>query len=128
MLAFLPKARPTTPVLLTAGTTYGDHWFRPSGNDEKRAALQAQYNEIVRLGIKNVHLFLNTHDELFASNELINPTVGKLLFFSRWDFKHAALIPPPHLFATGGTHPSDLGHREIANFYTSFLPQFFQDE
>lgn len=76
------------------GTTYGDHWIHPQSNDDKRAALKAQYDALVAGGDKNVHLFLNTNDELFASDPLVNPTVG-------------------------GTHPSDLGHREIATFWST---------
>jgi len=49
-----------------------------------------------------VHLLLNEKDELFASNDYVNPTVG-------------------------GTHPSDLGHREIATFYSSYLPTILKD-
>ena len=72
-------------------------WFSPTGNDAKRAALKAEFDKLVAAGDANLHLVLNTKDELFASDPLVNPTVG-------------------------GTHPSDLGHREIANFYSKFLP------
>eukprot|EP00756_Hemistasia_phaeocysticola_P002928 Hpha_TRINITY_DN11965_c0_g2::TRINITY_DN11965_c0_g2_i1::g.20445::m.20445 len=86
-----------TPIVLAAGTTYGEHWFAPAANDNKRAALKAEYDKLIAAGDKNLHLVLNTNDELFASDPLVNPTVG-------------------------GTHPSDLGHREIANFYFKYLP------
>ena len=87
----------STPIVLAAGTTYGQHWFEPANNDGKRAALQAEYDKLVAAGDSALHLVLDAKDELFASNPLVNPTVG-------------------------GTHPSDLGHREIANFYAKFLP------
>jgi len=87
----------STPIVLAAGTTYGQHWFEPTNNDDKRAALQAEYEKLVAAGDTALHLVLDAKDELFASNPLVNPTVG-------------------------GTHPSDLGHREIANFYAKFLP------
>jgi hypothetical protein len=83
--------------VLAAGTTYGDHWFSPTGNDAKRAALKAEFDKLVAAGDANLHLVLNAKDEPFASDPLVNPTVG-------------------------GTQPSDLGHREIANFYSKFLP------
>ena len=83
--------------MLAAGTTYGDHWFSPSGNDNKRAALKAEYDKLVAAGDEHLHVVLDTKEELFGSNPYVSPTVG-------------------------GTHPSDLGHREIANFYAAYLP------
>lgn len=87
----------TTPIVLAAGTTYGDHWVRPERNDEKRTALEAEFHKLVAAGDRHVHLVANRNDELFGYDEMINPTVG-------------------------GTHPSDLGHREIASFYETYLP------
>ena len=92
----------TTPVVLAAGTTYGNHWFAPALNDEKRAALLVEYRKLVAAGDANLHLVANHDDALFAYDELVNPTVG-------------------------GTHPSDLGHREIAAFYEKYLPQLIAD-
>ena len=94
---------PATPIMLTAGTTYGAHWFRPASNDAKRAALKAQYDALVDGpdGDKHLHLMLDDLDQLFAGQPLVNPTVG-------------------------GTHPSDLGHREVATFWASYLPQFLE--
>ena len=92
----------TTPVVLAAGTTYGNHWFAPALNDEKRAALLVEYRKLVAAGDANLHLVANHDDALFAYDELVNPTVG-------------------------GTHPSDLGHREIAAFYEKYLPELIAD-
>ena len=69
----------------------------PQANDQKRAALEAEFAKLVAAGDSHLHLVANRDDALFAYDELINPTVG-------------------------GTHPSDLGHREIAAFYEQFLP------
>ena len=46
---------------------------------------------------EHLHLVLDANEELFGSNPYVSPTVG-------------------------GTHPSDLGHREIANYYAAYLP------
>jgi hypothetical protein len=101
LVKYLRTTHPNTPIMLTAGTTYGDHWIRPASNDDKRAALKAQYDVLVAAGDKNIHLMLNEMDELFAAQPLVNPTVG-------------------------GTHPSDLGHREVATFWASYLPKFLK--
>ena len=97
LVKFLRAKHPTVPIILAAGTWYGDHWFDPSRNDEKRAALIVEYDKLVAAGDPNLHLVANEKDELFDGDALINPTVA-------------------------GTHPSDLGHYEIANFYTKLLP------
>eukprot|EP01064_Diplonema_japonicum_P021869 TRINITY_DN3144_c2_g1_i2.p1 TRINITY_DN3144_c2_g1~~TRINITY_DN3144_c2_g1_i2.p1 ORF type:complete len:759 (+),score=91.34 TRINITY_DN3144_c2_g1_i2:192-2468(+) len=90
---------PTTPILLVAGTVYGDYWLNPGPNTDKRDALQQQFESLSHSD-PNVHVFLNEHNQLFSSDWMVNPTVG-------------------------GADPSDLGHREMAKFYTAFLPQFF---
>ena len=97
LVHYIRTHRPDTPILLTAGTTYGDHWVEPAANGDKRAALKVQYDALVAAGVENLHLFLNENNQLFASNPLVNPTVG-------------------------GTHPSDLGHREIATYWAGHLP------
>ena len=78
--------------------TAGDHWVEPGANDAKRAALEAEYAKLIAAGETNLHLVANRDNALFAYDELINPTVG-------------------------GTHPTDLGHREIAAFYEQYLPK-----
>lgn len=94
---------PSTPIVLAAGTTYGDHWVNPASNDRKRSALEAEYAKLVAAGDQNLYLVANRDDELFAYEPLINPTVG-------------------------GTHPTDLGHREIAAFYEPYLTKLLQDD
>ena len=94
---FRSHGHATTPIVLAAGTTYGDHWFSPHANDDKRAALKAEYDKLVGAGDEHLHLVLDANEELFGSNPYVSPTVG-------------------------GTHPSDLGHREIANYYAAYLP------
>jgi hypothetical protein len=102
LVHFLRQKHPTLPIVLAAGTWYGDHWFDPAPNDEKRAALIIEYNKLVAAGDSNLHLVANEQDELFGGDVLINPTVA-------------------------GTHPSDLGHHEIAKFYTQFIPTILKD-
>ena len=97
LVDYIREKHPTTPIILVAGTWYGDHWFDPTPNDSKRQALIEKYNELIaKTGDKNLYLIENSKDELFNENPLINPTVG-------------------------GTHPSDLGHMEITKFYTKYL-------
>ena len=93
----------STPLLFVAGTNKGSYWCDPAINNNKRTALENQIDIIKReTNDSNLHLFLNEENELFDRNFFINPTVD-------------------------GTHPSDLGHREIARYYTRFLPQFLRD-
>jgi len=97
LVDYIREKHPTTPIILVAGTWYGDHWFDPTPNDSKRQALVEKYNELIaKTGDKDLYLIENSKDELFNEEVLINPTVG-------------------------GTHPSDLGHMEITKFYTKYL-------
>jgi len=96
-----PAPSPPPPSGRTKNRRYGDHWVSPGDNDLKRAALKAQY-DVLAATDRNIHLFLNAGDELFAGNALENPTVA-------------------------GTHPSDLGHREVATFWTQYLPALLAD-
>ena len=102
LVNYFRSKHPTTPIILTAGTWYGDHWFDPTPNDSKRHALIEKYNELIsKTGDKHLYLIENSKDELFNGDTLINPTVG-------------------------GTHPSDLGHSEITKFYTKYLLALFK--
>jgi len=87
------------PILLVAGPNYGDYWISNSSNVSKRKALKEQYESLLSEGIQDLYFFENGSDELYFRDPYVNPTVG-------------------------GTHPSDLGHREIAVFYREYLKQF----
>merc|ERR1719198_2556411 len=86
----------SVPILLVAGPNYGDYWISNTSNVEKREALREQYEVLMNDGVENVYLFENTQNDLYFRDIYVNPTVG-------------------------GTHPSDLGHREIAVFYREYL-------
>jgi hypothetical protein len=58
--------------------------------------LQAAFSNLIAAGVANLHIMLNAKDELYAHAPLISPTVE-------------------------GTHPTDLGHFEVAQFYLGFL-------
>ena len=47
LVKYIRATHPDTPIMLTAGTTYGDHWVSPASNDLKRAALKAEYDKLV---------------------------------------------------------------------------------
>ena len=86
---------PSVPIVLVQGTTYGDSWLGThvfTQQQAKRTALQQQYEALQADGVKNLHLV--TADGLFepvwGSSRFETPTVG-------------------------GTHPSSLGHREMAH-------------
>jgi hypothetical protein len=53
----------STPIVLAAGTTYGDHWLTPAQNDQKRAALEAEFAKLVAAGDSHLHLVANRNDE-----------------------------------------------------------------
>ena len=98
LVKFIRQSHETTPIVLAEGSTYGDSWLKTGTykiQEAKRVALQKAYENLKADGIDNLHYVKG--DDLFAARPLVNPTVG-------------------------GTHPSDLGHREIAEFYTKFLP------
>lgn len=101
LVKYFRQKHPTTPIILAEGTTYGDTWLHGntySSQTAKRQALRHAYEQLVADGDKNLHYVYG--DLLFgnsSSEVLINPTVG-------------------------GTHPSDLGHHDIASYYLKFLP------
>ena len=98
LVQYFRKQHPTTPIILAEGTTYGDFWFQPgthSGQVAKRQALRTAYNELKAAGDEHLHYV--DGNLLFGNNSVVNPTVG-------------------------GTHPSDLGHYDIASFYLQYLP------
>eukprot|EP01059_Diplonema_ambulator_P024325 TRINITY_DN40237_c0_g1_i1.p1 TRINITY_DN40237_c0_g1~~TRINITY_DN40237_c0_g1_i1.p1 ORF type:complete len:151 (+),score=55.61 TRINITY_DN40237_c0_g1_i1:36-455(+) len=98
---FRNNGHPKTPILLVAGTVGGDEWINSAPASAKRAALQQQYNAIKSTD-PNTHLFANSENELYRKDYLVSPT-------------------------TGGIDPTDLGHKEMAHFYTSYLQQFLPD-
>ena len=96
------KRHPAVPVLLVSGTTYGDAWFVErvaKSQASKRAALAAAHRELVAAGDRNVHLIDGA--TLFGDwpKQFVEPTVG-------------------------GTHPSSLGHRAMADAWKAVLSEF----
>lgn len=94
------------PVVLAEGTTYGDAWLGAGVSQaqaEKRAALTQVYKDLVAAGVPNLHYV--SGDQLFApvwgSLNTSTPTVG-------------------------GTHPSSLGHREVATAWIPILTKLLQ--
>jgi hypothetical protein len=96
LVFFLRSKRPSAPIFLVGPPQYGADWIDPTLNDSKRAALQAAYSNLVAAGVQNLHIILNSKDELYASLPLLSPTVE-------------------------GTHPTDLGHFDAAQFYIRTL-------
>jgi hypothetical protein len=99
LVLFLRSRQPLTPIVLVGPTQYGADWIDSSLNDSKRAALQAAFANLIAAGVSNLHIILNAKDELYAHSPLISPTVE-------------------------GTHPTDLGHFELAQFYIGCLRAF----
>ena len=91
---------PTTPIILAEGTPYPGQWMNgpPFPDQPKDDALRAAYESLVSSGDKHLH-YVHSSD-LFKS-PLVNPTVA-------------------------GTHSSDLGQYEIADFYVKTLPGILQ--
>ena len=96
LVLFLRATRASAPIVLVGPPQYGADWIDPSLNDAKRSALQAAFSKLIADGVTNLHMILNTKDELYASSPLISPTVE-------------------------GTHPTDLGHFDTSQFYIRFL-------
>ena len=99
LVLFLRLKHPSLPIVLVGPPQYGMDWFNASQNDQKRSALEAAFSRLVASGVKNLHIILNSNDELYASAPLLSPTVE-------------------------GTHPTDLGHFDVAQFYIGFLKAF----
>ena len=98
LVKYFREKHPTTPIILAEGTTYGDFWLHGGvfeGQQAKRTALRNGYEALVAGGDHNLH-YVNG-SALFGAMSTINPTVG-------------------------GTHPSDLGHHDVASFYINYLP------
>lgn len=92
LVIYLRSKRASAPILLVGPPQYGGDWIDSTLNDAKRAALQTAYSNLVAAGVTNLHIILNSKDEFYASLPLLSPTVE-------------------------GTHPTDLGHYDIAQFY-----------
>ncbi|XP_065184975.1 uncharacterized protein LOC135815587 [Sycon ciliatum] len=104
LVKYFRQKHPTIPIVLAEGTTYGDFWLHGGtyeGQQAKREALHTNYLALVKAGDKNLH-YVNGSN-LFGVNSLINPTVG-------------------------GTHPSDLGHHDVAEYYLQFLPSILNGD
>lgn len=102
LVRYIRQHQPTVPIVLAEGTEYGDDWLGTGqyiGQEAKRQALRKGYENLVSSGVKGLHYVRGI--DLFAARPFVNPTVG-------------------------GTHPSDLGHREIAEFYTNYLPTILE--
>ena len=102
----IASAHPTAQIILAEGTTYGAAWYNAgvaAAQTAKRAALKKAYQDLVASGMKQLH-YVNGNDLMCIDppNCYVNPTVG-------------------------GTHPSDLGMRAIANYYKRFLPSILKE-
>ena len=76
-----------------------ERWFSPAGDDARRAVLKAVFTALVAAGDNDLQLVENANDEL----------VGGAGGYDATDV------------TVDATHPSDLGHRAIANFWTTFF-------
>jgi hypothetical protein len=96
LVHFLRSKQAATPIVLVGPPQYGADWIDSSLNDAKRATLQAAYSNLIAAGVSNLYIIMNANDELYGRSPLVSPTVE-------------------------GTHPTDLGHFEVAQFYVGFL-------
>eukprot|EP00040_Diaphanoeca_grandis_P020150 m.107095 g.107095 ORF g.107095 m.107095 type:complete len:858 (-) comp27770_c0_seq2:220-2793(-) len=86
------------PIVLAEGTSAGSAWLSPSihtDQAEKRAALAAAYAELSQSD-RNLH-YVKGDDLLGVSGAVDLPLAA-------------------------GTHPDDLGHHRIAEYYSTYLP------
>jgi hypothetical protein len=95
IVAQLRASHPVTPIVLAEGTPHGTGWFYPTHREAGvNAALRAVF-ESPTAHDRNLH-HVRAADLFAGTGPLVNPTVG-------------------------GCHPSDLGARDVADFYTKFL-------
>ena len=90
---------PTKPIVLAEGTSAGSAWIVPSirsSREANRAALLAAYTQLSK---DDNALHYVQGDQLIGKSGVVD-------------------IPTAQ-----GTHPDDLGHHMIAQFYSKFLPK-----
>ena len=90
---------PTKPIVLAEGTSAGSAWIVPSirsSREANRAALLAAYTQLAK---EDSALHYVQGDQLIGKSGVVD-------------------IPTAQ-----GTHPDDLGHHMIAQFYSKFLPK-----
>jgi hypothetical protein len=88
----------TKPIVLAEGTSAGDAWINPSVHSsqaEKRAALAHAY---ALLAPQDTHLYYVHGDDLMGKSGAVDLPTAQ------------------------GTHPDDLGHHMIAEYYAQHLP------
>ena len=96
-----------TPIIMSEGTEYGIQWASPSTAAKqaaKNANLTAAFKTLVAGG--DAHLFYSKGPPLFASPLSMAPVVAG----------DARLLVDP---TVGGTHPTDLGMRKMAAYWTA---------
>ena len=101
IVAQLRARHPTIPVVLAEGTPDGTDWF--SSVDTRQRANNAALRQVYETlkADPNLH-YVSSADLFGASGPLISPTVR-------------------------GCHPSDLGSKDVAAFYSQFLPSILAD-
>ena len=99
--ALRAKGNSSTPIVLSAGPNRATRWFAPAGDDARRAALNAAFTALVAVGDAALQLVENANDELVSG---------------AGDYDAADVT-------VDATHPSDLGHRAIANFWSNFFKE-----
>jgi hypothetical protein len=96
LVKYIQKQRPGMKIILAAGTRAGGQWFPPETADKRNQALSAEFKRLQDSGAPDLYFVGNEEDELYDKDELVNPTVG-------------------------GVHPTDLGHFEMARYYTKYI-------
>lgn len=97
------NGHPKTPIVLAEGTESGSSWYSLTSRNSqqaKRDALAAGFANLTSAYFDDDNLYYVKGDQLFAA-----------------DSEGAPMDP-----TVGGTHPTDEGMRQIADFYTDFLP------
>ncbi len=104
------NGHPTTPIIMTEGTRHGSDWYSNTsrvGRLNKTVALREAFNILVAAG--DMHLYYSTAEDIYSDSLGMNPDVSGDRRF---------LVDP----TVAGTHPTDLGMRKQAAWWTKTIP------
>jgi hypothetical protein len=110
------NGHPTTPIIMTEGTKHGGDWYSETarvGRYNKTIMLRNAFNELVKQG--DDHLYYSTSTDIYSSDLGMKPNVAG-------DYRF--LVDP----TVGGTHPTDLGMRKQATYWTKKIPAVLAED
>lgn len=113
---FRENGHPNTPIIMTEGTQEGATWAYQSTSKrfaDKRRALRSRFNDLVESGDR--HLYYSKGPPIYSSSLGMAASVAG----------GARLLVDP---TVGGTHPTDLGMRKQASWWSETIPKILVED